>query len=292
MRTVAGPRRGVRCREEAPAFDVHVPLMSLPIFERVDIPANCSLHHARSGSEVAKWREWLNDNFGTLRSFHRLIWQGNPAHLHDWRRSLRLDRLRPLLELSAMRFVSSAGRPCCFTDRVRRWHRQRRCADRQHVRRCRGDHWHLDLVICIDSAIAHLAGCDGVRWPRCRSPKAVTGAGRDRDNTPWYTGAPVSASRTSDGAEVVSGRASVVLRPCRCAAVGERIVTAAHRIRSSAMRRSPKPAGQQQAGNWSCEEAVRARSSIDPDHVNTLCNLSALELGSGDGELAPRRCRP
>ncbi len=127
--------------------------------------------------EVAAWREGLGA--GVIG----LVWAGNPAHSNDERRSMPFAALAPLLA-SGRRFVSlqvgpraadAAGSPVrdlssCLTDYAR-------TAAIVSA---------LDLVISVDTSVAHLAGALGVPcWvllPQAPDWRWILG----RDTTPWY----------------------------------------------------------------------------------------------------------
>lgn len=117
-----------------------------------------------------------------------LVWRGNPRYENDGRRSLpSLAALAPLA--GAARFVSlqvgegeeEVGRPPVGMDLLdaRRWIGD--LADTAALVAC------LDLVIAVDTAVAHLAGALGVPcWvllPRFRTDWRWM---EDREDTPWY----------------------------------------------------------------------------------------------------------
>ena len=88
-----------------PAFDVHCPLMSLPLAfgtKPATIPAAIPYFTAEAAL-VARWR----DRLGAGPEMKVGIgWAGNPIHKNDRSRSLTLDRLAPLLELPGVRWFS------------------------------------------------------------------------------------------------------------------------------------------------------------------------------------------
>ncbi len=119
-----------------------------------------------------------------------IAWQGNPLHANDANRSLpTADYLAPLALAGTFQFVN-LQKPADnettvfpFTDGVDPMPEVEDFADTAAVLAT------LDLVICVDSAIAHLAGALGIpcwvmlpaiqpdwRWPS------------GQDTTPWYPG--------------------------------------------------------------------------------------------------------
>lgn len=170
-----------------PPFDVQAPLMSLPriLAIRPDtVPAAVPYLEADPARRAA-WRRRF-DALPGLRV--GLVWAGNPQHAHDRRRSLALDAFRPLGTTRGVSFVGLQYGP-------------RSCQglappeglELLHVGPELGDFGEaaaalaaLDLVISVDTAMAHLAGALGIpvwvlvafvpdwRW------------GLDGDSTPWY----------------------------------------------------------------------------------------------------------
>lgn len=144
-----------------PAFDLHCPLMSLPLAfgSRIDtVPADVPYLFAPP-ERIARMAARLPQT-RALRI--GLVWSGKPSHKNDHNRSIALARLKPLLDVPATAFVSLQ--------------REYRDADRgalAHLPILRlddaiGDFADtaaaiaaLDLVIAVDTAVAHLAGSLG-----------------------------------------------------------------------------------------------------------------------------------
>jgi tetratricopeptide (TPR) repeat protein len=98
---VAILRRG----DAPPPFDVHCPLMSLPLaFDTTlgTIPATPAYLQAPA-ERVDKWRARLG---GTKRPRVGLVWSGKPTHKNDRNRSMPLALLAPVLRLPDLSFVS------------------------------------------------------------------------------------------------------------------------------------------------------------------------------------------
>lgn len=168
-----------------PPFDTHCPLMSLPFaFEtRLDnIPAQVP-YLRPSPDRLAKWR--LRANGGAAVG---IAWTGNPKAPIDLVRSIPLHLLRPILDVPAIRFVAlqnelrdgdrealkSMPRVTVLGDRLADF------ADTAAVVSA------LDLVITVDTSVAHLAGALGkavwVLLPFSPDWRWL----RDRDDSPWY----------------------------------------------------------------------------------------------------------
>jgi len=168
-----------------PPFHRHLPFLDLPfVLERwAPLPMAEPYLQADPASR-AVWREKLRP-----RSHFRvgLAWAGNPRHRNDRRRSMPPEKLRPLFRIPGITFHSlqmnlPAGQPqplmeaglIDLTDGITDF------ADTAALVA------ELDLVITVDTAVAHLAGALGRpvwtllpfvpdwRW------------GLDREDTPWY----------------------------------------------------------------------------------------------------------
>jgi len=169
-----------------PDFDVYCPAGSLPRALRTDvssIPADVPYLRA-SEAHIAKWRERI-DRLPQPRI--AVAWAGSADHVNDRNRSLQLRQMAPLFALNAS-FVSIQ--------------RDLRAADageltRQpalmHVGDALADFDDTaavvtlaDLVITVDTSVAHLAGALGRPtcvlvpfWPDWRWML-------ERSDTPWY----------------------------------------------------------------------------------------------------------
>ena len=186
---------GVFARGETlPAFDVHCPLMSLPLALKTtpsNIPAETPYLRASEAS-IAKWRLRL-DALAPPRI--AIAWSGRATHVNDRNRSLTLAALEPLLAVPNVRFVS-IQRELRPAD-AERLAAERLAADPRvlHLGGELDDFSDTaavlalsDLTICVDTSVAHLAGALGRpvwalipfqpdwRW-------GLTGA-----QTPWYPG--------------------------------------------------------------------------------------------------------
>ncbi len=164
LSTLAGVERVVARGAKRPTFDLHCPMLSLPLAlgTTVDtIPAPGPYLHA-DASEAAAWRTRLGaDRGGPLVG---IVWAGDPC-LHspalaavDRRRSLAPEQLAPLLELAGPRFVSlqrSGARAAPNLKLLDLMHEVEDFADTAAL--IAG----LDLVISADTAVAHLAAAMG-----------------------------------------------------------------------------------------------------------------------------------
>jgi tetratricopeptide (TPR) repeat protein len=171
-----------------PAFDMHCPIGSLPLAfnTRLDtIPAKASyLPHPPQG-RVQSWNARLGAH-NRLRV--GLVWSGNRTHPNDHNRSTSLKMLSRLLDVDAT-FVNlqkdirendraelDNSTIIDFTAELTDF------ADTAALVKC------LDLVISVDTSVAHLAGALGcptwVLLPRTPDYRWLL----HRDDSPWYPG--------------------------------------------------------------------------------------------------------
>ena len=196
-----------------PPFDLHLPLMSLPLAFNTTlktIPAEIPYLTA-DPKLIEVWRQRVHDDGAKLRV--GISWSGRPAHLEDKQRALRLEQLAPLAAApgavfyslqkwdpdnqaanppEGMKLIDSAGKLQDFSDTAALIA-------------------NLDLVISVDTAVAHLAGALGkpvwtllpfapdFRWML------------DRADTPWYpTMRLLRQTRPGDWPDVIARAAAVL----------------------------------------------------------------------------------
>jgi tetratricopeptide (TPR) repeat protein len=179
----------VDCSDRAlSGYDYQCPLMSLPrVFGTTlaTIPAAVPYLQADE-TKVAAWRERL----GPPRARRiGLVWSGHPGHKNDHNRSIPLARFAPLLEsaravefISVQQEVRAADRAALAgypgLKQYGEWLRD--MDDTAALLSC------LDLVITVDTAIAHLAGALGrpvwVLLPYVPDWRWLL----QREDSPWY----------------------------------------------------------------------------------------------------------
>ena len=188
VRDLRGADRILGPGEALPDFDFHAPLLSLPRAFGTDldtIPADVP-YLAAPPDEVRGWTARLQLAGGALNV--GFVWAGNPAHANDRERSLSLAQLAELAEVGGVR-----------------WYALQKGSREEESRAAPGG-WRLrevggalvdfadtaavlsalDLVICVDTAVAHLAGALGKPvWVLVPTPadwRWLTG----REDSPWY----------------------------------------------------------------------------------------------------------
>ncbi|MBK1837089.1 glycosyltransferase family protein [Azospirillum sp. YIM B02556] len=177
--------------EDPPPHDIQCPLMSLPHAFGTGlegIPATVP-YLAPAPDDVARWRDRLAGQDGADGAGPRvgLVWAGNPHHRNDRNRSIPVAALRPLLAVPGVRFVSlQTGDAAADLNRLSGagvpnvMERVRDFADTAAILA------NLDLLVTVDTAIAHLAGAMGVPcWlmlPHVPDWRWLL----DRADSPWY----------------------------------------------------------------------------------------------------------
>ena len=168
-------------------FDYYLHLLSLPrVFgtELSTIPAQIPYVHAEE-SALASWKGRILDgdhlNVG-------LVWAGSPTHLLDRYRSIALGALAPLIESEGVRFYSLQKGAAATEARNKDFgpnfmqlgDELRDLSDTAAVIEL------LDLVVCVDTSIAHLAGALGKEvWLLLPTPADWRWM-EERDDSPWY----------------------------------------------------------------------------------------------------------
>jgi tetratricopeptide (TPR) repeat protein len=171
--------------DEAAEFDLHCPLMTLPLAfgTRLEtIPAWENGYLKAPSEDVARWDQRLPAG----RRRIGLVWSGSQTHGNDANRSVRLDRVLPMLEtgdvwVSLQKEVRDADRAALEASGL------------VDVSAELGDFADtealistLDLVISVDTSVAHLAGAMGkptwVMVPFAPDFRWLL----DREDTPWY----------------------------------------------------------------------------------------------------------
>jgi TPR repeat/Glycosyltransferase family 9 (heptosyltransferase) len=170
-----------------PRFDLHCPLASLPLAfktELASIPAEIP-YLAAPAERLDKWRARME---ALARPRIALAWSGNAAHANDRNRSIPLARLEPLWSRTNVTFVSvqrdvreaDAGALAGAARLVHLGDELSDFADTAAVLAL------ADLVISVDSAVAHLAGAMGrpawILLPFSPDWRWLLG----REDSPWY----------------------------------------------------------------------------------------------------------
>lgn len=185
MKSVQGVAHLTPDREPNLPYDLHAPLLSLPrLFKTTlaSVPANVP-YLRPDPADVAKWKSRIPTDPGVRKI--GIAWAGRPTHADDRNRSIPLESLLPLLQTPGTWFTSLQKSPVgplnqlppAMTD----WTSELKdFADTAALIES------LDLVITVDTAIAHLAGAMGkpawILLPSVPDWRWML----DRTDSPWY----------------------------------------------------------------------------------------------------------
>jgi tetratricopeptide (TPR) repeat protein len=187
LRRLAGVSDVVERGAPLPGFDLHCPMGSLPLAlqsELATIPAEIPYLTA-SDERIAKWRPRLA---GLAHPRVAIVWSGRASHPNDRNRSLALAGLAPLFGLDQVSFIS-LQRELSDADAATLAGSAGVTAVGAELRDFDDTAAVLalsDLVIAVDTAVAHLAGAMGrpawILLPFCPDWRWLLG----RDDSPWY----------------------------------------------------------------------------------------------------------
>lgn len=201
---LAGCDRRFSTTDPIPAWDAHALLMSLPHLLQIPEPQGASVPYLRVAPNAAPIS--LRDGVGDLPNVG-LVWSGSPGHRKDGDRSCTLAQFQPWLALSGLRFYSLQKDP--RPEDAARLRGDRRIVDLApdlgDFRDTAAIVQHLDLVVTVDTAVAHLAGALGKpTWLLlARVPDWRWGMTGDR--SPWYpTMRLFRQSRRGDWSDVLA----------------------------------------------------------------------------------------
>ena len=195
-RRIEGVSEVVAERTKLPEFDIHAPLMSLPLaFGSTLESVPCAIPYIKAAPElVSKWRTRLGEvvrprskHVARVRPRVGLVWRGNPMHDGDAERSMSFDVLREGLadgvdyvclqkpisdeDLTSVQSIDGilnlSSEQENFDDA---------CAI---IELC-------DLVISVDTGVAHLAGAMGKPVWIMLPLRAEWRWMKERPDSPWY----------------------------------------------------------------------------------------------------------
>lgn len=184
---LSGVDERVDSESPLPQADWHVSLLSLSrlfTFDAASIPAPAR-YLQPSPAKAGRWLHRLRELPGPKIG---LVWAGNPDYRNDRTRSMTLETLAPLAMVSGVSFISLQKGPAAaqalhppagmrlydWTDELADF------AETAALASC------LDLIISVDTAVAHLAGALGRPvWTLLPFPADWRWLA-DRSDSPWY----------------------------------------------------------------------------------------------------------
>jgi hypothetical protein len=195
-----------------PPFDYHCPLMSLPLalnttLETVPAPAR---YLQSDKAKVAQWRSVLGER---RRPRVGLTWSGNSGNPIDARRSIRLADWIPHLPAQFQYFrlqkdvreadraaLESSSAIFSYDDDLLDF------ANAAALCEC------MDVVISVDTSLAHLSGALGQRtWVLLPSSPDWRWM-HDREDTPWYPSMKLYRQKTAGDWNEVFARVAADLQ--------------------------------------------------------------------------------
>ncbi len=192
-------------------FDCQIPLTSLPLAfgTRVETIPGKAPYLAVPAELKHKWAARMSD---VAPPRVGLVWAGRKDYPKDALRSLPLRELAPLFALPGIRFVNlqkgdearqiaQTGLP--LVDRIDE------CADLMETAAMLGE---LDLAICVDTAVMHLAGALGKPLWMLNRFETEWRWMLERDDSPWYPSMRIFRQQRANDWSGVVARVAEALR--------------------------------------------------------------------------------
>jgi len=215
---VAGVSAAVDKNGPLPAFDLWIDQMSLPRVTgtRLDTIPTPASYVTAEPERVAAWRRDLPAGIKV-----GLVWAGNPQHSNDRRRSMPVEAVRPLLDVTGLVFVSlQVGARSREVERLAPMlDVSQRLTNFMETAAVVAN---LDLVIAVDTAVAHLAGAMGRPvWTLLPFDPDWRWVLSHPDDNPWYPSMRLFRQPAPGAWTAVVGRVGAELRRL---AAGDRAV--------------------------------------------------------------------
>ncbi|ASG21013.1 tetratricopeptide repeat protein [Nitrospirillum viridazoti] len=168
---------------DLPQADAHLPMMSLPgrLGVTLDTLPGGSVPYLRAPEDSRlRWGPRIAESRNGRRLTAGLVWQGNPGHWNDRHRSLPPETLAPLLRRAdiAWHSLQKDGAPVAGLSPLG--------PDLTDFAETAAAISALDLVITVDTAVAHLAGALGRPTWLLLPYVAEWRWMDDRTDSPWY----------------------------------------------------------------------------------------------------------
>lgn len=187
MSDLPGPAQIFRRGEPIPATDFHCPLLSLPFAMRTDldsVPAKIPYLRPRT-PQIARWQA---ETAGLTGLKVGIVWSGNPNHKNDHNRSLPFTLFQKIFACRGASFVvlqkdiRADEQPFLTAcPNLHNW-----SADFGDFAQTAGLIQQLDLIVSVDTSIAHLAGAMGKpTWILLPFAPDWRWMGNS-DRNPWY----------------------------------------------------------------------------------------------------------
>jgi len=187
LSSVEGIDRLISKDEDVLDFDFHIPLLSLPgIFKTTLDTIPNDIPYINPPPE---YKDKFHEIFDPHDKHFKIgiVWGGNPQNRRDYDRSCRLQYFQPLLELNDVSIFSlQKGQQARELDKYPDGRINNLVQLLHNFADTAAVVMNLDLVITVDTAVAHLAGALGKQvWillPFCPDWRWML----NRDDSPWY----------------------------------------------------------------------------------------------------------
>ena len=165
----------------------YISLLSLPgIFKtRLETIPNKIPYLFADAAKAKSWHRWLGESGFKVG----VVWAGQPIHREDRNRSCALNQFAPLLEIPGVRLIGLQKGPAAkqrFNQEEGKIHFANLGEELKDFTDTAGLIENLDLVISVDTAVAHLAGAMGkpvwVLLPFIPDWRWMM----NREDSPWY----------------------------------------------------------------------------------------------------------
>ena len=170
---------------QTPLFDLYCPIMSLPLALKTEI-SNIPKKYPYMLADIEKTREWEAkfENSGLLKI--GVCWFGNPLHKNDHNRSMPFNNLSDLISLPLELHSLQKG----MTNEEQKIIKKFGIIDHQVLLKDFSDTASLikmmDIIISVDTVIAHLAGALGKKTFLLLPDKSSFLWMGERKDSPWY----------------------------------------------------------------------------------------------------------
>ncbi|MEQ8786497.1 MAG: tetratricopeptide repeat protein [Pirellulaceae bacterium] len=274
LATCSGIEEFVTKESPEATIDCQVSMLSVPHLLGTNlesIPGEVPYLRA-APSLVAYWRNRLDEHDGLKIG---VVWRGSPKHKGDWLRSLPLEQFAPLAEIDGVQLVNlqKEDRLAELPEFARRYN-VLDFSDELDVQP--GPFMdtaaiieNLDLVICCDTSVGHLAGALGAEVWLALSAACDWRWMRERTDSPWYPRHRLfRQSRTGDWQSVVQAMAAVL---------------------RDRLRESQSPASQENtlaAGSASVREPVGSVDDVAALHERALVAFQSQDFSMAVGLLS------
>jgi tetratricopeptide (TPR) repeat protein len=196
LNTLEGAAAVIAKGEDLPEFELQCPFMSLPLAfkTKIDTIPGRGPYLGVDPQKRLAWRERLGSK---SRRRIGLTWSGNANHKNDRNRSIGLRKLRPLLSLDCeFHAVQKEARDEDRTILAEFVEMRSHEAELHDFSETAALISELDLVITVDTSVAHLAGALGKEvWiliPYAPDYRWMT----ERSDSPWYPTARLFRQRS------------------------------------------------------------------------------------------------